>query len=54
MPFAVQLERIAQTEPDTLAAVRPLGALGGLLRATLGGAGAVVSGLGGAIASDAR
>ncbi|KAG2495328.1 hypothetical protein HYH03_006598 [Edaphochlamys debaryana] len=50
----VQAERIAQTEPETLRSVRPVGLLGAALRGAVGGTGAFLSGLGGVLAGDAR
>ncbi|GLC40277.1 hypothetical protein PLESTB_001599700 [Pleodorina starrii] len=50
----VQAERIAQTEPEVLRSIRPVGAVGAALRGLLGGAGSLLSGLGGVLAEDSR
>ncbi len=48
-----QAERIAQTEPQTLGALRPIGMLAAAARRVLRGVGALLAGLGGALAADA-
>ncbi|GIL97598.1 hypothetical protein Vretimale_3131 [Volvox reticuliferus] len=50
----VQAERIAQTEPEALRSIRPVGAVGAALRGAARGTGSLLSGVGGVLAEDAR
>ncbi|GIL58732.1 hypothetical protein Vafri_13734 [Volvox africanus] len=50
----VQVERISQTEPETLRSIRPVVAVGAALRGAVRGTGSLLSGVGGVLAEDAR
>ncbi|GLI59580.1 hypothetical protein VaNZ11_001505 [Volvox africanus] len=50
----VQVERIAQTEPETLRSIRPVAAVGAALRGAVRGTGTLLSGIGGVLAEDSR
>ncbi|EFJ45407.1 hypothetical protein VOLCADRAFT_121169 [Volvox carteri f. nagariensis] len=50
----VQAERIAQTEPEALRSIRPVGLAGAALRGVMRGTGSLVTGLGGVIVEDAK